>query len=195
MKLYENNDIHNFYCVSPEYGNLSISNIPNIGETGLQLYTVIRPNSSYIPENIYSMFYFERDIISHNNKSNPVDYYFDLKYTPSYSSSYFTEISCTFQYIKYELDVGLIFKKNKIFDGKIIANIFNSKFYLDSYIYNSNYYSYIGVINIGVDNPYDHYKRSYAKLQSLIAEIMSTISLLFNVGGFISNFLLNKIMI
>ena len=198
MKLYENNEnnyIHNFYCVSPEYGNLSISNIPNIGESGLQLYTVIRPNSSYIPDNIYSMFYFERDIISHNNKSNPVDYYFDLKYTSSYSSSYFTEISCGFQYIKYELDVGLIFKKNKIFDGKIIANIFNSKYYSDSYIYDSNYYSYIGVINIGVDNPYDHYKRSYAKLQSLIAEIMSTISLLFNVGGFISNFLLNKIMI
>ena len=111
MKLYENNDIHNFYCFSPEYGNLSISNIPNIGETGLMLYTVIRPNSSYIPENIYSMFYFERDIISHNNKSNPVDYYFDLKYTSSYSSSYFTEISCGFQYIIYELDVGLIFKK------------------------------------------------------------------------------------
>ena len=50
------------------------------------------------------------------------------------------------------------------------------------------------MINIGVDNPYDHYKRSYAKLQSLIAEIMSTIGLLFNIGGFITNFLLNKIM-
>ena len=195
MELYNSYyNISEFYCISPEYGNLSISNLPNIGESGLQLFTVIRPNSSYIPENIYSIFYFESDIIGHNNKSNPVDYYFDMRMTPSYSSSYYTEISCGFQYIKYESDVGLIFKNNKIIDAKVFGNMFYNQYYMDYSIYDNNISSYIGMINIGIDNAYDHYKRIYTKLQSLIAEIMSTISLIFNIGSFICSFLLNKNM-
>ncbi len=194
MEFYNGHfNISELYCISPEYGNLSIYNIPNIGEAGLQLYTVIQPNSSYFPENIYSLFYFENDLIGHNNKSNPVEYYYSLKHTPSYSSSFYTEVSCGFQYIKYESDIGLIFKNNQIIDAKVFDSMFYNQYYMDYY----NFYygiTYIGMINIGVDGAYDHYKRSYTKIQSLIAEIMSTIGLFFNIGGFVCSFLLNKNM-
>ena len=41
---------------------------------------------------------------------------------------------------------------------------------------------------------YDNYKRTYKKFQSLLAEIMSVISLLFEIGGQISSIFCEKNM-
>ena len=41
---------------------------------------------------------------------------------------------------------------------------------------------------------FDHYKRTYPKLQSLLTEVMSVITLLFGIGQHISNILLTKKM-
>jgi len=41
---------------------------------------------------------------------------------------------------------------------------------------------------------YDNYKRGYQKLQSLLAEVMRVINLIFQIGSIIINFLINKKM-
>ena len=58
-----------------------------------------------------------------------------------------------------------------------------------------NHDSMIGTITIAINKShFDNYKRSYKKIQSLLAEIMSVISLLFQIGSQISIFLCNKKM-
>ena len=60
---------------------------------------------------------------------------------------------------------------------------------------NKDNISLIGAITIEVNKAhFDNYKRSYKKLQSLLAEIMSVISLLFEIGAQISIFLCEKKM-
>ena len=55
--------------------------------------------------------------------------------------------------------------------------------------------STIGYIQFEINKPnFDHYVRTYQKIQSLLAEIMSVISLLFEIGSQISFFLLDKKM-
>jgi len=51
----------------------------------------------------------------------------------------------------------------------------------------------IGTIEFGINKSnFDNYKRSYQRLQSLLAEIISVINLLFEVGRQISNILGGK---
>ena len=55
--------------------------------------------------------------------------------------------------------------------------------------------SMIGIIGFGINKSnFDNYKRSYQKLQSLLAEIMSVINLLLEIGRQMSNILCNKKM-
>ena len=53
----------------------------------------------------------------------------------------------------------------------------------------SNFGSILFSIN---KSNYDNYKRSYQKIQSLLAEIMSVISIIFEVGKIISTFFYEK---
>ena len=75
-------------------------------------------------------------------------------------------------------------KKQKIF------NYFDLK--KDFENYNS---SRIGIITIEINQSYfDNYKRTYERLQGLLAEIMSVVNLLLQIGNIISNFLCKKRM-
>lgn len=56
-------------------------------------------------------------------------------------------------------------------------------------------YSNIGVISFNINKSYyDNYKRGYQKLQSLLAEIMSVINLIFQIGSLIIYILIDKKM-
>ena len=53
----------------------------------------------------------------------------------------------------------------------------------------------MGRITFNINQSYfDNYKRSYQKLQSLLAEVMSVINLIFQIGRLIINFLIEKRM-
>jgi len=53
----------------------------------------------------------------------------------------------------------------------------------------------IGTITFGINkSDFDHYRRIYQKLQSLLADVMSVISLLFEIGRQVSVFLCEKKM-
>jgi len=184
-------DISDFYCISSIYENLTISYLPNIGESSLLINTIINEDSDLIPERVQSFVIFENDIIDHINKSNPIKYYAEPHLTESYSSNKFISIEYTMQYIKYESDNGLILKNPEFIDAKTFTDIEYSEFAFNNELFNN---TGIGSISIEMNKFFDHYKRSYTKLQTLLTEIVTIINLLFGIGHQICNFLLPKKM-
>ena len=58
-----------------------------------------------------------------------------------------------------------------------------------------NQSSTVGIIEFSINRSnYDSYQRTYQRLQSLLAEIMSVISLLFEIGNQIANIFCEKNM-
>ena len=186
-----NYNVKDFYCISPKYENLTISYIPNIGESSLLLNTIINNNSNIIPEKIQSFIFIETNNIDHNNKSNPINYYIEPHVTSPYSSSKFSSTDFILQYIKYESDTGLFFKNYEIFDGKYFFGLEYDKTIVEDL--NTKNIG-IGSIMIEMNKFYDYYKRSYTKIPTLLAEITTIINILFTIGNQISYFLLHKKM-
>ena len=136
-------------------------------------------------------------LIEHNNKNSPISNSFEYHSTPSFSSFQYTTIHYNFQYIKYESDDGFFFKNSKILNGISFSdmNYFNT--FKDDYEKNlkENNSSQIGIIEFSINRAnYDSYQRTYQRLQSLLAEIMSVVSLLFEIGNQIVNIFCEKNM-
>ena len=192
------NSINEFYCISHIHGNLSLNYIPEIGYSSIYLYLTIKKNGKYIPEKLQSIIISENDIIDHNNKENPVLQSYIHQFTPSFSSNEYTKINYNFQYIKYESDNGLIFKTSNISDAKSFSDInyykYTNKYNFTDNSQNSNEIR-IGEILFEINKLFfDHYKRTYPKIQSLITEIMAVINLLLGIGEQFFNILLSKKM-
>ena len=190
--------IEQFYCIDYN-GNLSLFYHPKIGFSFISLYVILKNGCNVIPEHIQSFIVTENNIINHSNKDNPIRKSSIFEYTTAFSSIDSTSINYKFQYIKYESDNGLLFKMNKHYNGMIFSNmnfykINNIDIYLNNNLDTSSN-SLIGTIVFMINQSnFDIYKRSYQRLQSLLAEIMSVISLLFQIGEQISYILCNKKM-
>ena len=105
----------------------------------------------------------------------------------------------TFQYIKYESDEGFFYENTKELDGMSFSDMsfykIKSSNSLNNDTDNNNNDSRIGTITIEVNKAhFDNYRRSYKKFQSLLAELMIVISLIFQIGGQVSIFLCEKKM-
>jgi len=108
-------------------------------------------------------------------------------------------INYNFHYIKYETDDGLFFKNSKILDGASFSDMTFYNTIRDDYNFKKDIESYnysnIGRITFDINKVYyDSYKRSYPKLQSLLAEVMSVVNLLFEIGRQLSSILCTKRM-
>ena len=150
-----------FFCFSSNNKNISLFHHPNVGTSSINLDIILKNNSYFIPEKLQTLIVSENDLIEHNNKSSPINKNYIYHLTAGYSSSEFTTVNYNFHYIKYETDDGLFFSNSKILDGISFSDM----------------------------TYYDSYKRSYPKLQSLLAEVMSVVNLLFEIGRIISSFL------
>ena len=187
--------LEDFYCINNK-DNLSLFYNQNFGYSIINLQAYYNNNSIYTPENIYSLIITENDIIDHYNKSNPIKQGFTFQFTPSYSSLEYMKNNYNYQYIKYESDEGLFYKHSYFYDGLSFSDMTFNRYYKESNIVikNTNY-SYIGSIDFSINKSnFDSYKRNYQRLQSLLAEVMSVVNLLFGIGGQISYFLDNKKM-
>jgi len=192
-------NIKEFYCINPGNENISLFYNPNIGFSSINIRLYYKNNFQYKPENIQTLIVSETDLIDHNNKSTPISNGYVFYLTSGYSSSEFTQINCNVNFLKYESDDGLFFGNYKMFNGisfsdiesyRVIKNINN----INDDFKNFNY-SNIGEITFNINRSYyDNYKRVYQKLQSLLAEVMSVINLIFQIGSIIINFLINKKM-
>ena len=188
-----------FYCISFKNENLSLFYHPNIAYSNINIHIVIQKNDKLIPENLQTLIVSESSLISHNDKNKPLSKNYMYQFTIGYNSLEFSNINFNFQYIKYESDDGLFFRNNNLFHGK---SFFDMNYYRKKTVgYNleENYKKYnssrIGTITFSINkSSYDNYNRSYPKVQSLLAEVMSVVSLLFEIGRQISLILLSKKM-
>ena len=189
-------NIEDFYCISNENNNYNISDIslfylPNVGYSNIHLKIKLKDGVNLKPENIQTLIVNENTLIDHNNKSYPIGESFIYYMTSSFSSFDYTIVNYNFQYIKYDSDEGLFFKKSYLLKGMSFSDMSIYRNKKDNNIDVND----IGVINLGINKSYyDFYQRSYKKLQSLLAEIMSIISLIIEIGRIIGMFLLEKRM-
>ena len=185
--------VEDFYCFSHNNENLSLFYYPDVGYNMISLQIVLKNNTYYRPEKIRALIVSQNSLIDHNNKSNPLSNSYEYHQTPSFSSSQFTTVNYDFQFIKYESDEGFYFKNLKNFTGISFSDMSFVNSYKDDYDIEKNLKeksrANIGDIQFLLNKSnYDNYKRTYQRFQSLLAEIMSVISLLFEIGRQISTF-------
>ena len=191
--------IEDFYCFSQNNGNLSLFYYPDVGYNTIHLKIILKNNSYYIPEKIQSLIVSQNSLIDHNNKSNPLSNSYEYHFSPSFSSSQYTTANYKFQFIKYESDNGFFNKKYKNFIGisfsdMTFINKYKDNYDIEKHLEENNKVN-IGAIEFSLNKSnYDNYKRTYQRIQSLLAEIMSVISLLFEIGRQLSAFLCQKSM-
>ena len=163
-----------FYCISPENGNISLFYYPNIGYNIINLFIKVNNNSSYIPEKLQTLIVSETDLIDHNNKNDPIGMAYIYHLTSSYSSLEYTNINYNFQYLQYESDDGYFYKNTEILNGMAFSDM---NFYMsrkEDYNFEedskNSIDSIIGTITFQTNKSYyDSYKRSYQRMQSLLA--------------------------
>ena len=192
-KLNFGRPIEEFYRISSKNWNLSLFYIPNVGYSFINLHIIIKNISIYTPEKFESLIICENNIIDHNNKNKPISESFIYHSTSVFNSLEYTNINYNIQYIKYESDNGLFFKNNKYFEGISFSSLTSSRKTTDNYNLKSDMEKYksscVGDIGFSINRAnYDNYKRSYQKIPSLLAEIMSVISIIFEIGKIISMF-------
>ena len=191
--------IDEFKCISSNYENISLFYDPKAGFSAINLYIVFQNNTNYTPEKIQSLLITENNIINHFNRKDPINKGYMFQLTSAYSSMEYTKVNFNFQYLKYESDEGFFFQASRILYGMSFSDITSYRNKQNKKDLTKNFEevkdSMIGTIEFGINKSnFDNYKRSYQRLQSLLAEITSVINLLFEVGRQISNILGGKKM-
>ena len=190
--------ISGFFCFSFD-NNISLFYHPNIGFNSIYLDIIIKNNVNYTPENIQALIVTGNDLIDHNNKNNPINQNYIFHLTTGFSSSEYTTINYNFQYIKYESDDGIFYENSKIFNGILFSDTNFYKNIKDNYnfmedIKKSNEIT-IGVIDFQINKSYyDNYRRTYSRLQTLLAEVTNIICIFFEIGRQLSIILFDKKM-
>ena len=143
------------------------------------------------------MIIYENNLFNHNNKKNPIIEGIGYQFVLSFSSYEYTSLDFNFQYFNYETDDGLLLDSSKNLYGMSFLDMIyyrGNKLNIQN-DFNTKNYSTIGEMSFMLNRSnYDYYRRTYKKLQALIAEIMSIISLLFEIGTQICGFLNEKKM-
>ena len=185
--LEKNYNINNYFCISSEYGNLPFYYNPGLisDEESLISINVINDNDAYLDNFLTIELITENDIIDHDNKTNPIvaSSYF---YTGYFDYDEYFYLDYRFETIRYETDNSYFFNNFKNFSGVGMSEITLKNDFVSSSL---------GEITFQQsEKNYSHYKRSYKKIQSLLADIMSVINFLIVIGKAISNILLKKKM-
>ena len=199
VQVQEDKNIKDFYCINTQNIDLSLFYEPNVGYSYLDLNLILKNQSLYRPEDISIMFIYENNLINHDNKKSPISVGISSQILQTFSSEEFYITNFNFQYLKYETDDGLFFEDLKYLNGisffdmtYLINN--QEKYNLENDLikYNlSKFATFRFALN---KSNYDFYRRSYKKIQTLLAEIMSIVSLLFEIGRQILSFLNEKKM-
>ena len=178
-----NEDISNYLCPNYKGEKISISDKQNnVSYLSLFISKNIKENCSNINPFYLIEIVSENDIINHKNKKDPCiqSYHFQNIYSNENIQLF---------HIRYDNDNGLFFQdytsQDLITFSDVVYNHLNSfrpgqlSFYIEFKI-NKSYY--------------DHYIRTYTKIQSLLADVANIINLLILFGQIISSFLLDKQM-
>ena len=190
--------IEDFYCIDVENNNITLFYHPDIGYSHVNINVIIKNQNSYVPENISLMLIYENNLINHDNKEYPISEGFSYQFQ-DFSSNEYVTTNYNFQYLKYETDDGLFLNSLKYLNGMSFLDLNYYRNNLEEDHLQKNYMeknsSEMGnIILLLNQSNYDYYRRTYKKIQALIAEIMSIVSLLFEIGRQIMEFLNQKKM-
>ena len=181
-------NISDFYCLNIENKDVNLFYQPNFGNSYIRLLIKVTEENNIHPEKMQTLIVNENNLIDHNDKDAPMGEDFTYYFTNAFRSDEYTEINYNFQYIKYESDDGYFFRNSEETNGKYFSDM--------SFLSTKkegNDFNEIGVIIFGMNKSnYDYYQRTYKRIQSLLAEIMSIISLILEVGQIIISFLCDK---
>ena len=184
-------NIEDFYCINSENENINLFYYPNIGSNSINLDIIFKEQNLYKPEDISIMMIYGNNLINHDDKESPISEGLSYQFIQGFNSEEESEINFVFQYLKYETDDGLFLDSLKSLNGMSFLNMN----YFKNKRYNEGNFSKIGSIKIEFNKSnYDYYRRTYKKLQALLAEIMSIVSLVFEIGSQIVSFLNEKKM-
>ena len=91
------------------------------------------------------------------------------------------KVEYNFNYVKYDMDNGIFYQKYNSLDLITFSNVYS--YQLKSFI--------PGQLSINIDfkinkSNYDHYIRTYTKIQSLLADVANIIHLLMLIGTILS---------
>jgi hypothetical protein len=191
--------IEDFYCISSKFENISLFYDPKIGFSAISLYIIFKNNTIYTPEKIQSLITTENNIINNFDRKNPINNGYMFHITSAYSSMENTRVNYNYQYLKYESDEGFFFQNSRTLYGISFSDITSYRNKQDNNNVTQRFgemtNSIIGTIEFAINKSnFDNYKRTYPRLQSLLAEIMSVTNLLFEIGRQLANFLDNKKM-
>ena len=162
---------------------------PNLGESTLYIYSRLAEGSNYTADDLMFGIINGNDIIEHNKKNYPISENYLTKTYTSFSKYKFTLTNFYFQFIKYKSDEGLFFPSFKTYNAKAFSHMTNTF----TNFFDGGDSLHIGTIIIEINKVnFDNYIRNYPRLQSLLAEVMSVINLLFTIGKIITQILLKK---
>ena len=172
---------------------------PKVGFSSISLYIIFQNNLIYTPEKIQSLITTENNIINNFDKKNPINNGYMFQITSAYSSMEHTRVNYNYQYLKYESDEGYFFQNSRTLFGMSFSDITSYRNKQDINNVTQRFGDIknpiIGTIEFAINKSnFDNYKRTYQRLQSLLAEIMSVVNLLFEIGRQLSNFLGDKKM-
>ena len=180
--------INEFYCISSEHGDLSLYYKPSASSSRLSYINIDVFNDVCTNNHFYIELITENDIIDHYNLKNPIipsSYYYK---SHRYGSNHFVSLEYNFEFIKYEDDKGYFFQNSESFVAVGMKDITHD-------IDNRENQTFIATIKYEeTEKNSSHYKRSYVKIQTLLAEIMTIVNILIAVGKKISIALLQKKM-
>ena len=184
-----NYSINDFFCLNNKDGDIPLYYFPEYGVSSINIYSLIKNESKFEADDLFILIINGNDAINHNNKKNPIlENYFSYSYH-SLSSSKLTLINFYFQFIKYESDTGLIFPNYNIFYAKSFSHI--TALQTNNLRNMHDFQKGTIIIEISKIN-FDLYKRSYPRLDSFLAEVMSVIDLLLVIGKIICDNILEK---
>ena len=198
-EIQQDKSIEDFYCINSEDPNKSIFHYPNVGFSYIDLNIILHNQTEYIPENITVMIVYENNLINHDNKKSPISGGIAYQFLQFFSSDEYYTSNINFQYLKYETDDGLFLDSLSYLKGMSFLDMNYYKNNQRNYDLQNDFIQYnssqIGTISISLNKSnYDLYRRTYKKIQTLLAEIMSIVSLLFEIGGQIVAFINEKKM-
>ena len=198
-QIQQDKNIEDFYCINSEDPNKKLFHYPNVGYSYIDLNIILHSQSGFKPEDLSIMIIYENNLINHDNKKSPISEGISYQFLQVFSSDDYYTTNMNFQYLKYETDDGLFFDSLSYLKGMSFLDLNYYKNNQKNYDLQNDFIQYnsstIGTISFVLNKSnYDLYRRTYKKLQALLAEIMSIVSLLFQIGGQIVAFINEKKM-
>ena len=195
IKEFKNNhlgkSIHSFYCINKEDAEkYDLSYNKKEGYNYLYIFLSSNNETYFPPKDLRLSLIMANDFINHTNKINPIKNNYIEAYSSYFDNNIFEITTFNLDYIEYDSDDGILFNSINTYHGIRLHGQFQ-----ELYIRKKTDINSIGGVKIQINrNTFDKFERNYTKLQYLLAEMESIITLVYNIGKIVANIIARKKM-